>query len=112
MEVTQTELLELAGVFLMILLGGVAVAILFARTSVGRREARHRKISAARRAKNTSYDLLTAREKPTDEARAASRKRRRRKSHSPHAMIDIVRRDEDGAADRKPPVGGPDSGSG
>ena len=96
---TPTEMLELAGVVLTILIGGVVVAILVARTSVSRREARHRKISASRRAQNTSYDLLNARDKPAGEGRSGSRRRRRRKSHSRHFMIDILRHDEEETAE-------------
>lgn len=108
MEMTQKEMLELAGVVLMILLGGIAIAILIARTSVTQREARHRKISASRRAQNTSYDLLTAPDKRAEEARSGSRKRRRRKSHKPHFMIDILRHDEGGGDSGKPPAGEPE----
>jgi hypothetical protein len=107
MEYTQREMLELAGIILMILLGGVAAAILIARTSVSRREARHRRVSAARRAQNTSYDLFTAREKPADGTRSGSRKRRRRKSHSPQFMIDLLRHEEGDSADGESPGGAP-----
>ena len=96
MEATQREILELLGIVLAIIAGGFVIAILLARTSVSRREARHRKISASRRAKNTSYDLFTAREKP-EGARSGSRKRRRR--HTSHQMIDILRHGEEAAAD-------------
>ncbi len=106
---TQEEMLELAGVILMIILGGIAIAILLARTSVSRRESRHRKVSASRRAQNTSYDLLSAREKPADDARSGSRRRRRRKSHSPHFMIDILPREKGEGATGDSAAGDPAS---
>jgi hypothetical protein len=112
MEMTQGEMLEFAGVVLTILFGGIVVAILVARTSVSRKEARHRKISASRRAQNTSYDLFTAREKPAAGTRSGSRRRRRRKSQSSHFMIDILRHDEGEGEDGKTPARNPETEGG
>lgn len=93
----QKQLIDIALIVAGFLFVGALVALVLVRTTVSRRERRQRKVSAARRASNTHYDLFARSD--AGEAEPSSNKRRRgRKSSRPHQTIDILNRNGDGTA--------------
>ncbi|HEY0112785.1 MAG TPA: hypothetical protein VGB59_06490 [Allosphingosinicella sp.] len=87
---TQSQMYELSLAILAVLLIGAAVAIVLVRTSSARRHRRHKRIAAARRGEATRYDLFAPREQGAEPVLPAERKRKSRRSSSPHKTIDIL----------------------
>ena len=99
----ETDWVEIAVPLLTILLVGVGIGLFLTRTAAHRREARHRRISAARRSANTSYDLFSAPEAVAGGEHSDRRRRRRRSSRPPAPTIDILPKAREGEVEAPPP---------
>jgi hypothetical protein len=101
---TQTQLLEIAAVIVGIVLIAGLVALVLVKTAASRRERRHRKISATRRAQATRYNLFDAPANSSEATPDSNKRKRRRRSSRQHMVIDILQPDQGGEPPAEPTI--------